>query len=76
MRPTSWTYSTKHGTFRIVLIGQRWRAMFENEDLGAYSSPLQAAYELANGHTFWPSCGDPSTMAIPEDISDWTPASP
>ena len=62
---------TRAGLFRIVPHQGRWVAMFEDEALGSYISPQQAAEDVAGGHVFWPSCGDTSVFGIPEDVSEW-----
>lgn len=68
-----WEFETKRGAFRVVpMQGGGYQAMFEDEALGPYGSAADAAYELANGTTFWPSFGDPSPLRIPEDIENWT----
>lgn len=66
-------FKTSAGEFRIVPERSgRWKAMFEDEGLGSYASPDQAAEDLAGGHTFWPSCGDTAGLGIPEETSGWT----
>lgn len=52
-------------------ITQRFHAVFDDEDLGAYTSAEQAVDDLSGGHTFWPSAGDPSTFGIPDELSEW-----
>lgn len=65
-------FKTKVGTFSIVYRAGYWRAMFQDEDLGSYATPQQAADDLAGGHTFDPSEGyDTSELGIPEDIGEW-----
>lgn len=65
-------FKTRKGTFRIVRDGDRWRPVFEDEVLmGSYPSPQHALDDLARGSTDWPSCGDPSELGLPEEISDW-----
>ena len=66
-------YQPRVGKF---FIGQspdgRFHPIFDDESLGSYVSPQQAADDLAGGHTFSPSGGfDTSTLGISEDISDW-----
>lgn len=66
-------YRSRAGTFRIVQEPNgRWQAMFEDEGLGSYHSAQAALDDLAGGHTFWPSCGDPSQLGLPEDLSAWS----
>jgi hypothetical protein len=66
-----YTFQTTKGRFAIILRGDRWRAMFEDEDLGPYVTPQQAAADLAGGHTFSASCGDTAVLGIPDDIREW-----
>lgn len=69
---TYYRHSTCAGEFRIAQQPNgRWQAMFEDEGLGSYATAQQALDDLAGGHTFWPSCGDPSRFKLPADISDW-----
>ena len=68
-----YAYKTRFGMF---FIGQspdgRFHPIFDDESLGSYGSPQQAADDLAGGHTFSPSGGfDTSTLGIPEDITEW-----
>jgi hypothetical protein len=71
---TRYTYRTPAGLFSIVLqsIDGNWHAMFEDEDLGPYSTAQQAAEAIAGGETYWPSCGDPSRLSLPDEIADWS----
>lgn len=65
-------YNTKAGAFKIVPEKNgHWQAMFEDEGLGSYAKPEQAAEDLAGGHTFWPSCGDPSEFRLPTELAEW-----
>lgn len=76
MQETFW-YRTTPGTFRIAREGQRWRCWYEDEKLmGTYLSPQHALDDLAGGHTDWPSCGDPSELGLPDEISDWQRSGP
>lgn len=65
------SFTTRKGVFYVCAKGEYFYPGFEDESLGAYASPQMAAYELANGHTFWPSCGDPSLLDIPESLDHW-----
>lgn len=68
----AYTFRTKAGTFAIRLDRYgRWHAMFDDEDLGSYATAQHACDDLAGGHTYWPSCGDPSAFALPEEVGDW-----
>jgi hypothetical protein len=66
-----YTFQTAKGRFAIVRRGDRWRALFEDEDLGGYGTPQLAAGDVAGGHTFAASCGDTALLGIPDDIRDW-----
>lgn len=64
-------FTTSRGVFYIEPRGKQWVVKFGDEELGKYASALIAAENLAGGHTFWPSAGDPSALGVPEDLSDW-----
>lgn len=49
----------------------RWHVMFEDEDLGSYATAPQACDDLVGGHTWFPSCGDPSRQQLPDEVGDW-----
>lgn len=67
-----WQYRTAAGTFQIRPIGGRYHVIFEDESLGAYTSPVHALDDLIGGHTFWPSSGvDPSMLGMADDLSEW-----
>lgn len=66
-----WRWPTKAGSFYVKRLTDGWHALFEDEDLGPYETAQSAAEDLANGHTTWPSCGDPSTFGLPTEISEW-----
>lgn len=65
-------FKTKVGDFHIL---QRqdgnWHPMFQDEDLGPYQTAQHALDDLAGGHTYWPSCGDPSQYGLPDELSEW-----
>jgi len=66
-------YLTRAGEFRIAeMPSGKWQALFEDEGLGSYASPTQALEDLHRGHTFFPSCGDPSKFSLPDALADWT----
>ena len=70
-------FRTRVGTFRIAQSTDgRWHPWFEDEDLGSYHSAQAACEDLAGGHTFWPSCGDPSRLGLPSEIGEWNRGSP
>lgn len=68
-------WETKVGTFYI---GQskdgRFHPIFDDESLGSYAHPWQAAEDLAGGHTSSVS-GIPDTgeLGIPEHHTEWDP---
>lgn len=64
-------FNTHVGTFYIKPKLNGWDVLYQDEHLGYYDSHIQAAYEISNGLTFWPSCGNPNLLSIPEDINDW-----
>ena len=65
-------YQTKVGVFQIVERSGKWQIIFEDENLGNYLTPHQAADDLAGGHTFSPGRNiDTSTLEISADISEW-----
>ncbi len=68
-----WRYQTSHGLFKIVgPVQGRFIAMFEEEDLGHYASPLQALDDLVMGTTWSVSSGiDTSQCDLPDDLEDW-----
>jgi hypothetical protein len=67
-------HQTKIGTFYIRYENDRgWRVGLDNEDLGGYPSPQSALSDLVGGHTHWPGSGvDPSTLGIPDELSEWS----
>ena len=67
-------YRLRSGTFRIIQDRAGWQAFFGDEHFdGPYPTAQGLAEDIANGHTAWPSCGDPSQLGVPEDLSDWQP---
>ena len=70
-------HRTRVGIFHIVERYERWHVLFEDENLGSYVTPRQAADDLAGGHTFSPGPGiDTSTLGISDDIGDWEKGKP
>lgn len=68
-----WSRKTRVGTFFIMKKGDRYHVIFDNESLGGYTTPQEAAWSIAGGHAF--SCAggvDTSTLGIPEDVREWT----
>ena len=65
-------FRTRAGCFFIVERSGCWHALFQDENLGSYTTPQQAADDLAGGHTISPSSGvDTASLGISDDISDW-----
>jgi hypothetical protein len=66
-------FNTRVGTFYIGQSSDgRFHPVFDNESLGSYAEPWQAAEDLAGGHTFSvPGVEDTSVLEIPEHHSDW-----
>lgn len=74
MAALQYVWRTRHGTFRIQQTPRGWVPTFDGEPLSSgYRTPQEALDELAGGHTDWPSCGDPSTMGLSDDLADWEP---
>lgn len=67
-----WSYKTHKGTFHIVQRQKRFLVIYNDECLGSYTSPKQAADDLSGGHTYAPSNGvDPGELEISDDLGDW-----
>lgn len=67
-----YTWTSEFGAFVIAQRDGRWHIWHDGDRLdGPFQSAQAAAEDLANGHSAWPACGDPSRLGIPEDISDW-----
>lgn len=65
-------FMTRIGPFFITEQHGWFNAVFDSDSLGSYSSPEQAADDLAGGHTFSISNGvDTATLGIPEDLAEW-----
>lgn len=72
MTTGQYIYLTDAGHFTIVSQeGDSWHAMYEDEDLGSYSSPQQALESLIEGRTTTPSCGAPSQFGLSNDLAEW-----
>jgi hypothetical protein len=66
-----WSYQTREGTFYIKRDAGGFAPWFGEEHLGWYATAQQALEDLVGGHTFTPSCGDPSRLGLPDDLSEW-----
>lgn len=65
-------FITRCGAFMLIPDERGWMVWFGDDCIdGPYASPQTAAQEIAGGHCAWPSCGDPSLLSIPEDLSEW-----
>lgn len=65
-------FPTQAGHFAIISQDELWHAMYEDEDLGGFSTPQQALENLIEGRTPPPSCGDPSQFGLSEDLTKWS----
>jgi len=67
-----YVFHTRIGPFYIGEQDGRFHPIYDDESLGSYAQPWQAAEDLAGGHTFFISSGiDTATLEIPEDIEEW-----
>lgn len=65
-------WNTRIGPFYIAEYQGRFHPVFEDESLGSYATPQQAAEDLAGGHTFSISSGiDTATLGIPDEVTEW-----
>jgi hypothetical protein len=63
---------TRIGTFYIAEAEGLFHIIYDEESLGSYARPEQAAEDVAGGHTFSISSGiDTSTLGIPNDLTEW-----
>jgi hypothetical protein len=68
-----WRFETRRGTFRIEPSGNgRFDLIFEDDTLDNHASPSAAAEAAAEGTCIWPSFGNPASLGIPADVSEWT----
>ena len=64
--------NTRIGPFYIAELERRFHPLYEDESLGSYGRPEQAAEDLAGGHTFSIPAGiDTATLGIPRDLNEW-----
>ncbi len=71
-----WIFRTRRGPVYIVPhqtpSGVRFQIVYNDEGLGSYATPRQAADDAAGGHTFSPSNGvDLGSLGIPDNIGEW-----
>jgi len=66
-------FHTRVGTFYIGRSGDgRFHPIFDDDSLGSYVHPWQAAEDLAGGYTFSVSgVDDTSVLGIPDHHSEW-----
>lgn len=65
-------YRTQAGDFSIIPNSGRWYTLFQEELLGTYTSPEQAAFDLSVGHVLTPPVEiDFAALAIPRELSRW-----
>lgn len=68
-----YVYQTRLGPFYVVESGGRYHPYYDGEPLGTYSTPDQAARDLASGQTFpIPGGTDTAALGIPDDLDKWT----
>ncbi len=69
---TLYYFQTTAGLAEIRLIDGRFHAIFNDEGLGSYHNPDNAAEAMSRGSTFSNSSGvDLSALEIPADYRDW-----
>lgn len=69
---TRYEFETPKGLFALQRRADgMWVTMFESEALEPHITPEKAAHALASGEGVWPSCGDPSVLGIPDELSGW-----
>ena len=65
-------WETVIGTFYIAESRGRFHPVYDEESLGSYARPDQAAQDLAGGHTFSIFNGlDTTMLGIPDDLRQW-----
>jgi len=67
-----YAFTTRVGTFYIAEHDGRFHPLYDDESLGSYSQPQQAAEDLAGGHTSSAGRGiDTARLGIPMDLAEW-----
>jgi hypothetical protein len=67
-----YAWDTRIGTFYIAQAEGLFHVIYDEESLGSYARPEQAAEDVAGGHTSSISSGiDTATLGIREDLSEW-----
>jgi hypothetical protein len=65
-------YRCEAGDFSIIPDSGRWHTLFQEELLGSYATPEQAAFDLSVGHVFEVPGGiDLKKLGIPKDLLLW-----
>ena len=65
-------WDTPIGPFYIAEMNGRFHPVYDDESLGSYERPEQAAEDVAGGHASSISGGiDTAKLGIPEDLSKW-----
>jgi hypothetical protein len=68
----AYVFESRAGMFTIRWRGDgRWCVWFMDKALDNYHSAAAALDDLVGGHGIWPSCGDPSLLDLPEELSEW-----
>ena len=72
-----WIHDTRLGPVIIMprkIDGQlRYYLIFQDDSLGSYATPQQAADDVAGGHAYWPRGSvDLGELGIPRDLADWS----
>jgi hypothetical protein len=67
-------WNTRVGPFYIAEMNGRYHPVYDDERLGSYARPEQAAEDLAGGHTDSIRGGvDIASLGIPAELSKWQP---
>jgi len=65
-------WNTSIGPFFIAEHERRFHVLYENESLGSYATSVQAADDVAGGHTFSAGPGiDTAALGISDQLSHW-----
>lgn len=68
---SAYSHPSRAGLIRIHLRGHRWHIEISGEEMGSYATAQKALDDLLGGHCFWPDSGDPSSLGLPDGLSDW-----
>jgi len=67
-----YVWNTRIGPFYIAASGDSFHVIYEDESLGAYATPEQAADDLTGGHTFSiPGAIDTANLGISRYLDKW-----